>query len=512
MERKKALLDTAKLDEAPTMVFRITHRHELISLFIASLVFFGILMALKNLPKQHQFSWNDESRFATIESIVENPPSMPRFAIDYTTYGWWTGDKIFDGKHFYSTKPPVLSAIGAVIYYVLHNWFNLDYSNSKHEGLVYFIITFLLIGVSTSVTIALFYDVMRRMGLVKAHAMLLTISLALGSLFFPYTLIFNNHTFAGACLFIAFYFLFRTSEHRGSRGWNLFFSGLFSGLAVTTDIVGAAPLTLAYFLFIMSMGLTRGWYKPVDWKFWVFGLGGILPFIKRFFLNRRVRRLGVELWGSFLLGFLIFTFIHCYLNVQITGDLKPIYSKQALYSKLAVEGYFGEVISSKDSLVSQARLRYVVNSTFGIRGVFLYTPILLFSFYFMFRAALDKRNRLSRLAFLVLLFLIPSWIYLLFEVKNYGGTSYASRYFIAPMPVMLFFNAYLYRYASNKKLKGWFYEAFRLSVLMAFVGIFFPWGVNSEMFPMTNFSLFNNLQYWTFDFLKVVGEILGNLK
>lgn len=473
------MLDTVYLDEAPTMGLVILHRHEVIAVFVLFLLFFGIF------TKNNGASWNDQSRFATIEALVENPDSMPRFAIDFTTYGWWTGDKIYDNQHFYSTKPPVLSVLGAGIYYFLHDWFQMDYSNPEQERYIYFIITFLLIGVMSAAALALFYDLMRRLGLLKKHAIFLTVAVGIGSLMLPYTLVFNNHTFAGAAIFISFYFLYKAIEHRGSRGWNLFLAGLFSGLALTVDIAGAGPFAAAFLIFTLTMGINRRWHK-------------------------HVRMYGVALIGSFLIGFLIFIIAHLYFNYQITGDWKPIYTKHALYNKLAVEGYYGEVISSKESFFSENRLRYIVNSLVGIRGIFLYTPLMLFSFYFMIKVARDRRNRLALLSKLILIFLIPAWIYLLFATKNYGGTSYGSRYFIAAMPMLFFFNAYLFRYATSEKLKGWFYEGFRLSVLIAIIGMAFPWGVAGQL-PPSNFSIFNNLQYWTQNFLQELAKIVQQL-
>lgn len=477
MAKKRAMLDTVYLDEAPSKGFVITHHHEVIIIFIIFALFFCVF------TKKQAGSWNDQSRFATIEALVENPDSMPRFAIDYTTYGWWTGDKIFDDEHFYSTKPPVLSVLGAGIYYFLHDWFQMDYSNPAHEKTIYFIITFLLIGLPTAAALALFFDLMRRMGLKKKHAIFLTLSVGIGSLMLPYSLVFNNHTLAGAAIFVSFYFLYKAIEHNGSRGWNLFFSGLLSGFALTVDIAGAGPFAAAFMVYTLTMGINRRWH-------------------------RHVRLFGVALFGSFLLGFLVFVLIHLYFNYQITGDLKPIYAKQVLYNKLAVEGYYGEVISSKEGLFSEGRFRYIVNSLVGIRGIFLYTPLLLFSFYFMIKVALDKRNRLAFLSKLILFFLIPSWIYLLLATKNYGGTSYGSRYFVASMPMLFFFNAFLFRYATSDRIKGWFYEGFRLSVLLAVIGMAFPWGVAGQL-PPSNFSIFNNLQYWTQNFLMVLAEIVS---
>jgi len=496
----KRYLDTEKLEEAP--VLRLTHQQEMLAIFLIFLTLFALT------TKHHAASWNDQSRFATMEALVENPSNIPRFAIDYTTWGWWTGDKIFDGKHFYSTKPPVLSVIGAGIYYVLYHGFHLDYSNMRHEGIIYFVITFLLMGIPAALMLSLFYDLMHRMGLSRHQAIFLTIALGFGSFYLPYTTIFNNHTFAGIAIFISFYFLFRIIEHKGSRGWNVFISGLLIGLALAVDIIGAAPYACAFLLYTSMMGLKKGWFKPLHKGMLLWGPFLIFPILARFITRRKIRWSGIELWGNFILGMIIFVAIHLYFNVQITGSYKPIYSLQALYTKLAVEGYYGEVIKSSEGIFSEARLRYIVNSLFGIRGLFFYTPLLVFSLYLMIKVALDHLNRFSRLSLLILIFLIPSWIYLIFETENYGGTSYGSRYFIASQPMLFFFNCYLYRYAMSDKVKGWFYEIFRVSVLMAIVGMMFPWGIAGNL-PSSNFSLFNNLQYWTQNFLSVLAELMS---
>jgi hypothetical protein len=45
-------------------------------------------------------TWNDESRMATIQSLVESKA----FVIDHSDYAA-TGDKVFVAGHFYSDKP-----------------------------------------------------------------------------------------------------------------------------------------------------------------------------------------------------------------------------------------------------------------------------------------------------------------------------------------------------------------------------------------------------------------------
>ena len=83
-------------------------------LFIA----FGLLWAW--LAKVHTHSWQEESRMATVQTLVE----QGTFAIDHTDFNR-TGDKVFVNGHFYSDKTPLLSVATAGLYSVLHNAFGL---------------------------------------------------------------------------------------------------------------------------------------------------------------------------------------------------------------------------------------------------------------------------------------------------------------------------------------------------------------------------------------------------
>ena len=62
-----------------------------------------------------QASWNDGSRFATIQNLVEKHS----FVIDHSMF--FTYDKVFINGHFYSDKPPVFSVIAATPYFLFYN-------------------------------------------------------------------------------------------------------------------------------------------------------------------------------------------------------------------------------------------------------------------------------------------------------------------------------------------------------------------------------------------------------
>src|SRR6266496_4544538 len=58
--------------------------------------------------------WNDRSRLATVESLVD----YHTLAIDHSVFTAECGDKLFIHGHFYSDKSPVPALILAVLYWL----------------------------------------------------------------------------------------------------------------------------------------------------------------------------------------------------------------------------------------------------------------------------------------------------------------------------------------------------------------------------------------------------------
>jgi protein-S-isoprenylcysteine O-methyltransferase Ste14 len=73
-----------------------------------SLIIFGVILALWMVQTKtiHQ-SWNESSRLATIEALVEHGT----WRIDASPYAHQTGDKMLLDGHYYSEKPPLFAAI-----------------------------------------------------------------------------------------------------------------------------------------------------------------------------------------------------------------------------------------------------------------------------------------------------------------------------------------------------------------------------------------------------------------
>src|SRR4051794_35272272 len=78
------------------------------------LLFLLVLIAL-GVTHCSSMSWNDDSRMATIQSLVESGTLV----IDHSDFVG-TGDKVFVNGHFYSEKPPMTAVIGAAVYLPLY--------------------------------------------------------------------------------------------------------------------------------------------------------------------------------------------------------------------------------------------------------------------------------------------------------------------------------------------------------------------------------------------------------
>src|SRR3972149_8663552 len=76
------------------------------------------LLVWAALTKVHTHSWQEESRMATVQALVE----QGTFVIDHTEFNR-TGDKVFVDGHFYSDKTPILSVAAAGVHFILPNAF-----------------------------------------------------------------------------------------------------------------------------------------------------------------------------------------------------------------------------------------------------------------------------------------------------------------------------------------------------------------------------------------------------
>jgi hypothetical protein len=215
-------------------------------------------------------SWNDASRLATVEALVEHHT----FAIDDTVLGEKTGDKLFIRGRFYSDKPQVLQMMLAGAYQVWR-WCG---GPTPSENLPLFCrVMALLCGVPAYVAAVLcLHRLGWLIGLPLSWRWLFTTSFAMATVALPYTRNLNGHLpqlAAVAALFVQLAWLTPANPTGApvlSRR-RLFLVGTFAGLAYTMD-VGVGPVLL---LCLAPLLL----YRCRRWDLLASAFVGLLPWL-----------------------------------------------------------------------------------------------------------------------------------------------------------------------------------------------------------------------------------------
>ena len=379
------------------------------SLAEAGLLFGLILLLWASQTKKQPDSWNDASRLAAVQALVEQQV----WHIDQTRLGEETGDKIFFEGHFYSSKPPLLAALTALPYRLLHQRFGATLKPeacTAGEVCAYYWLSLLMVGLPSALMIALFYHQARQSFDAFRPALLLTGLFVFGSMIWPFSLVYNNHIPTAASLFISFLLLPGTSplerprRGKGERGRSapakislrLFCSGLLAGLAVSFELT-------AIFLAVALALLALIYYRRA--AFW-FALGGVLPLL-------------ATIW----------------LNDQMIGHLLPPYFLREGYNYPG--GPFQPTVGGTTS--PHNILSYTFRSLVGDRGLLLYSPLLFWTIAGLINIARRRQHprRLEGAVFALAMLAQATFIYT--RTNNFGGKAYGGRYFIILLPFLFYF-------------------------------------------------------------------------
>ncbi|HVS40239.1 MAG TPA: hypothetical protein VMS17_32070 [Gemmataceae bacterium] len=133
--------------------------------------------------------WNDASRLATVECLVDHHT----LAIDQSTWFQDTGDKIRprpDGP-FYSDKPPTMALLMAVPYLVLHDGFG--FRAAGHPEVFCYLMTLLSSGLAYMAAVWCIYRVGRVVGLAPGWSAALTASFGIATVALTYSRNVNSH-------------------------------------------------------------------------------------------------------------------------------------------------------------------------------------------------------------------------------------------------------------------------------------------------------------------------------
>lgn len=403
---------------------RVSLEHAVGAAFFALFLLSCILLT-RRIPE----SWNDMSRVAAIESLVERGV----WSIDESAWAGQTGDKAFVRGHYYSGKMPILAAAGAVVYGVVHRLSGADLGPNCEQspgGCAYYWLTLVLSGVPGAGLLWLFYEYARRQRIGMWAAAAATVALGFGTMVWSYAMVLNSHLPAAVALFACLYLLL---NHPGRGG--LAAAGFCAALAAAIELQAVL-------------------------------LGGAL------FLTAllRARRGAVY----FVLGALAPILLTVLLDYQITGTLFPPRVLPGAYD------YPGGVLpttlfgtSTPDDL-----FQYAFKMLVGAQGLFAYNPIMLFAVVGVIVVASARRHSLRAAARLLGLSFLALVGFLLTNTGNLGGEAYGERYYLIAVPLLMSFIVFVPPLAPARlKLPAGLLFAFllSLSVISAYDGARRPW-------------------------------------
>ncbi len=342
---------------------------------------------------------NDSSRYSTMIALVEQGTPY----IDGVDLSRRTMDKVRVNGRDLSTKPPVLSTIGAGIYYVLHKGFGLTFK--KNEAVVVPILVALLCTLPLLALLWMFYGLIRRESIAPPAALGITAMLGLTTLCFPFGTILVNHLPSTTALFAMFVCARELRAGRQDSPWYAFGAGLAGCLAVTFELTAVFP---------------------------VVALGGYLLWARRQWRYA----------GMVLLGAAGPAAVHLVLTWWSTGGVLPVQLRKSLWH---FEGSYWNQPKSWDAL-DQPKWQYGLYCFFGGRGLFTLTPVLLLALPALWRGLRRGGGAIARWpdgtpgraeTVAVLAGFAGLATFIILRTNNYGGGHYGMRWFLMMVPLLL---------------------------------------------------------------------------
>jgi hypothetical protein len=350
----------------------------------------------------HYINWNENSRLDLTMAIVDEH----RFEIDAHFNN--TGDRAYYNGHYYSDKEPGMSLLAVPVYFfykqfygppvVHHNPYNRDVSNSYlNLMLAVIIFTSALFG---AISVVLVYKALRFFAAKETHRIIITVTYGLGTLVLIYSRLFMNHVVAMFFAFLSFYLVFLMKKKKQNLA---FVSGLAGGFAVVTQLSTAA-IVLGNAVLLLTFKKKKVFH---------FALGCLVGALPLLMYNYSIFHNPIE-----------FTYFHM---------------DESIWGFVSFKGQFQ--YRTVDALNIMLRLLFD-----PYRGLFFYSPILIFSFaglWFMF-----KKYRTESLligAYFLVILIYNSQLHV-WE----GGSCFGPRHFVLLTPFLMLPLSYSF---ANLRLK-----------------------------------------------------------
>ncbi len=413
---------------------------------------------------------NDLSRFVAIESLIhrgtwqidESPYVQETVTRDGKKYRMMNDLVKHPNGHFYSSKPPVLTLIGAGVLKAFQSIGAEFKFDRQHDDKPTFLLTLLLVG---SLTVGAFYALRKTAGRwlsKELDADLVTVFALGGTLFLSYSTTFNNHTVAASLILISLLTMGLSEARDSVSGTRSLVAGFLMGLALVIDMPAGGAFGLAAGLYII--------FHQRSWKtFVLFGLGSLPPIA-----------------------------LHCAVQYSIWGSVLPVQ---------VMDGGFGTYAGSywKNPVGPDTwdvpRYKYWLLTLFGTHGVFLTAPVLLVGVAGLAGDMIgiwnsdgeEENGRGRRVAALSVVFAIVLMIgyYGFFGPTNFGGSCFGFRWYIGFVPVLALYVVRCYaQCADDERFRKTFRILGVISLLYALIGMQEPWHLmEANSHPAVRFLL-----------------------
>lgn len=415
------------------------------------------LLSCVLLTHSHPNSWNDTSRLATVEALVH----QGAWAIDDTSFGERTADRVYLNGHFYSSKPPVLSLLAAGLYAGLNKVFRISFDFvgwcdpvadpchcftllcSRPPDWGYYLLTLALVGFPSALMLGLFYRSIVLRGAPNSLALVVTGALGLGTLILPYSLVFSNHIPAAACLMLGFYALLCSRTASLHRQRLLVIAGFATSLAFTFDLV-TGPFLVSF----MGVAWLRHRHRA-----WPFLVSSLLP---------------LALLAA--------------LDWWILGNPLPPHMHTAGYDYAG--SVFPAPVGGNRSAANVAD--YAFRMLIGDHGLFTFSPVLFWPVIGLGIVLYQRHHWLWVEAMAVGLASLTVGLYLILSTDNFGGLAYGPRWFTALVPLIFFF-AVQVRLDRSWLLRLLFALLAIFSLLFTWQGVLAPWAPTLPAFGLLRY-------------------------
>ena len=207
------------------------------------IVFVAAFAVCVVLTKSHVVSWNDGSRFATVESLVDRHT----VALDGSPFLAIVGDWYRYRGTTYSDKPPLLALSGAAVGFAIAP---LGITFERNRPLAIYLVTLLTGGLWYAIGCCYVYLFIRLPGFGQRRAYAIAALSGLATLSLPYATVLANHVPCGVAAIAGFYHAMRAREsdkHAALAGLFFALSYCFDATAVifvapaAVLMVGTAP-------------------------------------------------------------------------------------------------------------------------------------------------------------------------------------------------------------------------------------------------------------------------------